>query len=394
MIEAFRREGHAALLASPSLAPGERAPAGAFAEAGPAVELLALPPDPAHERSVADLKSLESALGVELPLRRELRALLFNQAVAATAEPAFRGKGVEFVYERYSLAAGAGPAIAKRLGVPHLLEVNAPLVDERHRVKGLAMLALARALERETLRRAGALLVVSQQIADWAHGLGVPRERIHVVPNGVDPARFEPALTARTRRRAELGAGDRCVIGFVGGLRPWHGTELLLEAFAQLRARGSDALLLVVGDGPLGDELRRRAQQAPLAGRVTFTGALPHDEAAEWLAAMDIATAPYPPQEPFYFSPLKLFEYMVMGVSIVASRIGQIADVVEDNVSGVLVPPGDVPALTGALESLARDPARRAALGRAGRERVLARYTWRENARRAIAIAGELRAAR
>jgi glycosyltransferase involved in cell wall biosynthesis len=91
---------------------------------------------------------------------------------------------------------------------------------------------------------------------------------------------------------------------------------------------------------------------------------------------MDVAVAPYPPQAEFYFSPLKVYEYMAAGLPVVASRIGQIEEAIRDGVDGVLCPPGDPEAFAAALLRLADDPLLRARLGRAARESVVAERTW------------------
>lgn len=105
--------------------------------------------------------------------------------------------------------------------------------------------------------------------------------------------------------------------------------------------------LLVVGDGPLRSEVMRLAEELP--GRVTMTGAIPMEEVPPWIRGMDIAVAPYPRLERFYFSPLKILDAMACGVPNVASDIGQIPELLRDGETGSLVPPGDTDALASAL---------------------------------------------
>src|SRR5262249_43405581 len=195
---------------------------------------------------------------------------------------------------------------------------------------------------------------------------------------------------------ARYGLGTAIVIGFVGSLKPWHGVDLLLEAFADLRDK--QLRLLIVGDGPQAETLRSRAMAPDLAGTVVFTGQIPHTQIGAYLAAMDIAVAPYrapgPDEGDFYFSPLKVFEYMAAGRPVVAPRLGQIREVVEHGQHGLLYPPDDTRALTTHLLQLIRNPAQRTQMGRAGATHVGQQYTWSGNALHIAELIQQLRAER
>ncbi|RME38024.1 MAG: glycosyltransferase family 1 protein [Planctomycetota bacterium] len=227
------------------------------------------------------------------------------------------------------------------------------------------------------LRRASAVTVVSRELSEWAVRAGAVAERVHVIPNGADPAAY--AGVDRQAAREELGLAG-FVVGFVGSLKQWHGVDVLLEAFARLRAEHDDARLLVVGTGPEEEVLKKQATALGLNGTVRFTGAVPHEQVPTLVRAMDLAVAPFRRQEHFYFSPIKLFEYMMGGVCIAASNLGQIAEVLDDGRTGVLVEPDDPVALGGVLKRLYRDAEARAALGRNARAVALARHTWQQTA--------------
>ncbi|HSF96372.1 MAG TPA: glycosyltransferase family 4 protein, partial [Thermohalobaculum sp.] len=164
------------------------------------------------------------------------------------------------------------------------------------------------------------------------------------------------------------------------------------EAFRLVRARAPEAHLLIVGDGPKRGWAEGFAQGALMDGAVTMTGWVDHDALPGLIARMDVATAPYPPSENSYFSPLKLYEYLAVGRPVVASAIGQTADVIADGVNGLLTPPGDAAALAEALLALRADPARAARLGRAAAAEG-ARHSWTRNARAVIDLAANLREA-
>ena len=271
---------------------------------------------------------------------------------------------------------------ARDHGIPGILEVNAPLIDEQLAHRGLVNVAQCREVAQRVFSAASQLLAVSEELAAWLETQPGARGKVSVLPNGVNPERFRPEVTP-ARPRCE---GD-FVVGFLGTLKPWHGLGSLLEAFAGLDDELPRAQLLLVGDGPERESLEARASQLGISQRVHFTGAVAPETVPAWLASMDVAVAPYPPLESFYFSPLKLYEYLAAARPVIASRLGQISEVVEDGVSGLLVKPGCPMELRAALLRLAGDPELGKALGLAGRDWVLAHRTWRAAARKVRSLA-------
>ena len=153
--------------------------------------------------------------------------------------------------------------------------------------------------------------------------------------------------------------------------------------------------LVIVGDGPLRGEVERELRERCLARSVVLTGWLPHAEVAALVRQFDVALAPYSRLDhDFYFSPLKLFEYMACGVPVVAAALGQIEEVVRDGETGLLYPPGQQDALLAACDRLLEDPDLRRRMGRAAAKEIHGRYTWDHNAARVIDLAQDLMAAR
>lgn len=294
--------------------------------------------------------------------------------------------GLDAVYERHALFSFSAMEHAREAGIPGLLEVNAPLVEEQLRFRSLARVAEARAADSRCLAAAGAVLAVSRPLAERLEREAGARGRVHVVPNGVDISRFgrgvAPALPAK--------AGE-VTIGFVGSLRPWHGVEQLVRAFVRLREEFAPVRLLIVGDGPMRERLE--AASAEHAEAVVMTGAVPPSAVPGLLASMDIAAAPYPRMDEFYFSPLKLYEYMASGVAIVASAAGQVAEVIEDGGTGLLYEPDDAAGLHATLGRLIADPGLRRRLGSRAREVAGRRHGWDSVASRILELAGGLRGA-
>jgi glycosyltransferase involved in cell wall biosynthesis len=152
--------------------------------------------------------------------------------------------------------------------------------------------------------------------------------------------------------------------------------DILLTAFGRLLVDDPRARLLIVGTGPSEQTLRETAARMGVEESVIFTGAVPHERVPRLLRAMDVAAAPFKPMDNFYFSPIKLFEYMAAGLCVVASRLGQIQEVIEEGRNGLLCTPDDVESLVAALEEARRSAEFRRRLGAAALETVRRRYTW------------------
>lgn len=269
------------------------------------------------------------------------------------------------------------------LGIPRLLEVNAPLIEEQAAHRGLGHRAEAEQVAARAFAGATALLAVSEEVAAYLNRQAGARGRVHVVPNAVNPARFPPDLAPVL----PSGPGG-FTVGFLGTLKPWHGVETLVLAFETIARNTPGSRLLLVGDGPQRESLEAIIRDRRLGESVLFAGAVAPVDVPAWLKSMDVAVAPYPHLDTFYFSPLKIFEYMAAGCAIVASRVGQITGILEDGATAILYPPGGISSLAEALDSLRRDPVRRAELGRAARRAALARHTWRQVAGRILDLAG------
>jgi len=165
-------------------------------------------------------------------------------------------------------------------------------------------------------------------------------------------------------------------VGFVGTLKPWHGLSVLIEAYALVLERSPNARLLIVGDGTEKEKLRADLFSRNLLDKAHFTGTVAHTDVPGLLVSMDVAVAPYPNLADFYFSPLKVYEYMAAGRPVVASNIGQLRKLINHDVNGWLVPAGDPTALAHALVRLRNEPLLRARLGQAARACTLHEHTW------------------
>ena len=310
---------------------------------------------------------------------REQASLSANQGLRQALEQA----GLfDLIYERYSLWSFAGMAYARNAGVPGLLEVNAPLIQEQEKHRGLIDRASAEQVAEQVFRDATGLIAVSEAIKTYLEEYPGAKQRVHVIPNGVNPERFSSDVKPLLSQSPGI-----FTVGFVGTLKPWHGLSVLVDAFDRLQPKRSDTRLLIVGDGPERENLVADLSSRGLLEAVHFTGAVTPDDIPGWLAAMDVAVAPYPDQTDFYFSPLKVYEYMAAGLPVVTSRIGQLSTVINDGVNGLLCPPGDAIALAEALARLHRSPEFGVRLGQMARETMRRHHSWDEVARRILQLA-------
>jgi glycosyltransferase involved in cell wall biosynthesis len=297
------------------------------------------------------------------------------------------------LYHRFDEGSIAGVLLSRALGVPLLLEYNGSGVwIADHWERPLPHRRLFEAIERVNLRHAHLVVTVSRALRDDLLARGVEPDRILVCPNGVDPEQYRPDRDGGPVRR-RLGLQGRIVVGFIGTFGPWHGAPVLAAAIPAVLRLRPEASFLFVGEGPELARVRGIVQEAGVEDRCHFTGLVPQHLAPDYLAACDLLVSPHVPNpdgSPFFGSPTKLFEYMAMGRAIVASRLEQIGEVLEDGRTALLVPPGDALALAAALQRLLGDAALRDRLGRAARDVAVSRHTWDRNAARVLERLGAL----
>jgi glycosyltransferase involved in cell wall biosynthesis len=301
-----------------------------------------------------------------------------------------RGLQADFVYQRYTLGSSAGLELAERAGVPLVLEFNGSdvWVEEQWNSGRLRLARTLSALERRNLMDASLVVVVSDVLREAVVEHGVPDERLLVNPNGVDVDRLAPLRErSASEWRSAGGRPEAPTVGFIGTFGPWHGVRLLPDLVEAVAAVRPDARWIVIGGGWLHEEVSEEIERRGLADRVLLTGLIDHDEALRLLAASDVCVSPHVPNPDgsrFFGSPTKLFEYMGLGKAIVASDLEQIGEVIEDERTGLLSPPGDVDAAAAAILRLLDDPELRVRLGDAALAEARERYSWKAHTRRIL----------
>lgn len=289
------------------------------------------------------------------------------------------------LYERYNLYMPAGVWIKRKYKLPMLLEINAPIFEERSKYHGIALPGLARWSECYTWRGADKALPVTQVLARRVLAGGVPQERIEVIQNGIDYGKFGQ-VPETDAAKWKLGLAGRVVLGFTGFMREWHGLERVVDLIAKDMSGARH--LLLVGDGPARAGIEKRARELGVSARVTVTGVVQRDRVAAYVAAFDLALQP---DVVDYASPLKLFEYLALARPVVAPDKPNIREVLTHEKNALLFNADDPQAFTAAIERLASDAPLRARLAQAARATIeQGGYTWDHNAQRVEALFRQL----
>ncbi len=274
--------------------------------------------------------------------------------------------GFDVLYERHGYMGFGGLIAARWLGVPVVLELNGNIIREIDE-RGLSIPPLQRRIGMwitiQTLKSADRVVVVSEALRQTLiHEYGIPTGKVSVVLNGVNIELFsQPHDHDAIRSRHGLPSDP--IVTFVGSFEPWHGVDLLVSSFEQVRQRHPDSQLVIVGDGSGKDKAVSRANDLGLGDRVRFLGRLPQDQVAAVLSISRVLVAPYPFESgDIVGTPLKIMEYMAAGKGIVAST-APIHERIEDGVTGLRVAQANEKALADGIVKLLENDELCASLG-------------------------------
>lgn len=269
----------------------------------------------------------------------------------------------------------------RALGVPSIYEVRGLWeVTRASRNPELAesdMFRFMSRMETDAARGATRVLAITGALRDELIRRGVDEEKITLVPNGVDTARFVPR-ERNMRLARELGLEGRVVIGYVGSILNYEGIDLMLDSAARLRRERDDVAFLFVGDGAELGEYQQRVIEEDLGDTVVFTGRVPHEDVEDYYSIIDIAPFPRMPLPVCEMvSPLKPFEAMAMGKAVVVSDVAALAEIVKDGRTGLIHRKGEAESLTRTLRMLVDDPGLRGRLADEGLAWVRHHRDWR-----------------
>ncbi|GAB2555298.1 glycosyltransferase family 4 protein [Rhodanobacter koreensis] len=357
----------------------------ALRELGHEVTVMSFPgADPEHEpaaQAASGRGRLAGAIARLPGVLFEMLELGYNLVTLLRMSAAIRRLRPQLIYERYSLFLFASVWLARRRGIPLVLEINDSALVER--VRPLRLRGLARRIEGWCLCNCTGLVFISTYFraqAEAAYGTIAPSV---ISPNAADLARFDPDRFDRVRMRAEHGLADRVVCGHIGVFAHWHGVDAFVDAIAKRLAEAPQLSLVLVGDGRTLPVVRALVAERGLADRVLLPGRVAHDEIAAWIACMDYAVLPDSNQ---YGSPMKLFEFMAMGVAVVAPDYAPVAEVIRDGQTGWLFPRRETGMCVQRVLDLAAREDERHRVGAAARDYIARERQWRNNAEQLLTL--------
>ena len=283
----------------------------------------------------------------------------------------------DFIDERFNLFLPAGVWASKCCKLPLLLEVNAPIYEERSKYDGIALTRLARWSQHYCWKNADRCFPVTQVLAEYLLNAGVNPSAIEVIPNGINEAVFSrPKITPEALPDLQ----HKLVIGFVGFCREWHGLDRVLTLMAKLA--NPKLFFLIIGDGPAIAGLKQQAAELQISQQIFVSGLVNRDDMPHWLAQMDIALQP---DVVPYASPLKMLEYMYMAKAIIAPDTANIRELLQHNVNALLFDPADANSFTHCLNQLCDQPELVTELGNNAKQSILQhKLTWANNASRIV----------
>ncbi len=287
----------------------------------------------------------------------------------------------DVIYERVAYLQNSGVRMAAKYGIRHIAEINAPFPEERRSFSGRSFfLSTAENNLREILIKSDCISVVSSALKEkFVTSLPEAEKKIHVISNCVNPAKVLHDTADVDALRQKFGLAGSTIIGFVGSIFPYHGVDILIEAFARLEDQQTK--LLIVGDGAMLPELKSLARREGILNRVIFTGSIPHRDIFPMIEIMDICCMA---RSNWYGSPVKIFEYGLMKKPVIAPDVTPVKDVMSEE-DGLFIEP-TVESLFSALKRLVDDRELRSTLAENWHQKVLVHHTWDTAAQKILTL--------
>ena len=358
IVDAFRDLGHQVDVVSP-----------------PSVQIYSIESsDTIGGRHVNTQKGIIARLACKLPeVGFEAFELLYNLYSFLQLHRRLSSCSYDLIYERYSLFGISSTILSRLYRIPLVIEVNDATVIQRSR--SLSLKNLAKCIEKKIFCNANIIITISHRFKRLllSHSCISP-ESIIVLPNAIDPKRFDPAKTGSDIKQV-LGIRNSYTIGVVGAFVKWHGLDFLLQSL-HATLKEYDIHLLVVGDGPIRDSIDRMVHELDLTHHVTITGFVNPKEVSDYIAAMDICLMP---NSNIHGCPIKIIEYMAMAKPVIAPKYEPIEEIITNDITGILFLPLNSDELKRSVVRLLMDKTFRQQLGDNAREKIMANFKWTDN---------------
>ena len=284
----------------------------------------------------------------------------------------------DLLYERSEYLQDSGALMAKKFGLQYYLEVNAPLVQEMYGFEGYSLYhKKAHKIERFKLFAAHKIIAVSSALSHYlSEQYNITANKFLVQPNCINPEQAQNADAQKAHKINAFNKSSRKVIGFVGSMLPYHGVDKLIAAYKHVQAKHSNTLLCIMGDGVVLQDLKQMVKDLNLTDSVLFTGQIPHSEIMHYIAATDICIMA---ESNWYGSPVKIFEYGLMGKPIIAPATMPVQDVMQDQTDGLLVS-NQPEMIANAINTMLEQPDFAKQMAQHFHEKVMTNYTWQQAA--------------
>lgn len=371
IMHGFRGKGHEVIWASPN----NKQPGGPPQKLNPGKELF---------RKI--VKAITPKIIWET--MRDIQLILIDRRFEKELAAMIELHKPDFIYERVYYMMGCGYRAAKAAKVKYLIEVNSPYTLEKPSMSHKSLLAtLAERNEKNQMEAVDQAFVVASSLkAYFIEKYPSTKGKITVTPNAVRKEHTLPAsedAKIQARKELSLNNGD-ILITFVGSIFPYHGVDILIQAFHEVKSQTNKPVkLLIVGDGEILNDLIKMTKYLGINDDVTFTGKAPSEKVRLYLSVTDIAVQA---NCNWYNSPIKLFEYGSKRLAIIAPRHPGVEDVMQEGVHGLLVDPNQR-SLSKAIMLLVDKPELRNRLAEAFHQQVVNNYTWDAIAERILKFA-------
>ena len=307
---------------------------------------------------------------------KDFRLMMHDKRAAKRLEAAIIKYQPDLVYERSEYLQDASVAVVKKYIVKHYIEVNSPFVQEMKHLEGSSLwTSLGHYKEKRKYKSADKVWVVSSALKEFlVNRYQIDNSKIIISPNRINKEEFERIIPLPFDIKT---SHKQVVIGFVGSILPHHDVEDLIEAFGIVRRKNTYTLLCIVGGGSLLDSLKQKVKEQQLTESVRFIGKVPHQQVPSYIQQMDICVMP---GSNWYGSPIKIFEYGILGKAVIAPNNGPVNDVMEDLKDGILIEKG-AEAIANAIIQLIENPDLRQSIGRYFKSKIEEEYQWEHAAK-------------